>query len=37
MERLQALARPRTAASKPDVRGDDELFEAPRRAVGGLR
>ena len=37
MERLQALARPRPATSKPDVRGDDELFEAPRRAAGGLR
>jgi len=37
MERLQALARPRPAASKPDARNDDELFETPRRAVGGLR
>jgi len=37
MERLQALARPRPAASKPDVRNDDELFEMPRRAIGGLR
>jgi Domain of unknown function (DUF6468) len=36
MERLQALARPRPAA-KPDARLDDDLFEAPRRAVGGLR
>jgi hypothetical protein len=36
MERLQALARPRTAA-KPDARLDDDLFEAPRRAAGGLR
>ena len=37
MERLQALARPRPAASKPESRGDDELFELPRRAAGGLR
>ena len=36
MERLQALARPRPAA-KPDARLDDDLFEAPRRAAGGLR
>jgi hypothetical protein len=36
MERLQALARPRPAA-KPDTRLDDDLFEAPRRAAGGLR
>jgi len=37
MERLQALARPRPAAAKLGVRADDELFEAPRRAAGGLR
>ena len=36
MERLQALARPRPGA-KPDARLDDDLFEAPRRAAGGLR
>jgi hypothetical protein len=35
MERLQALARPRTAPSKLGARADDELFEAPRRAAGG--
>jgi hypothetical protein len=34
MERLQALARPRPAPAKP---ADEDLFEAPRRAVGGLR
>jgi hypothetical protein len=37
MERLQALARPRPAPSKLGARADDELFEAPRRAAGGLR
>jgi hypothetical protein len=37
MERLQALARPRPAPAKPDARADDDLFEAPRRAAGGLR
>ena len=36
MERLQALARPRPTV-KPDARLDDDLFEAPRRAAGGLR
>ena len=34
MERLQALARPRPAPAKP---ADEDLFEAPRRAAGGLR
>lgn len=37
MERLQALARPRPAPSKLNTGPDDELFEAPRRAAGGLR
>jgi hypothetical protein len=37
MERLQALARPRPAAAKPDGRADEDLFEAPRRAAGGFR
>jgi hypothetical protein len=37
MERLQALARPRPAPARPDSRADDELFDAPRRAAGGLR
>jgi Domain of unknown function (DUF6468) len=37
MERLQALARPRPAAAKPDARADEDLFEAPRRAAGGFR
>ncbi|HZZ87876.1 MAG TPA: DUF6468 domain-containing protein [Caulobacteraceae bacterium] len=36
LERLQALARPRSAPSRA-VQGDDELFETPRRAAGGLR
>jgi hypothetical protein len=38
MERLQALARPRTAPAKLNNRADEDLFEAPpRRAAGGLR
>jgi hypothetical protein len=37
MERLQALARPRPQAAKLGLRADDDLFEAPRRAAGGLR
>ena len=37
MERLQALARPRPGAAKLSLRADDDLFEAPRRAAGGLR
>jgi hypothetical protein len=37
MERLQALARPRPAPAKPVGRADDDLFEAPGRAVGGYR
>ena len=37
MERLQALARPRPGPSKLGARADDELFDAPRRAAGGLR
>jgi hypothetical protein len=37
MERLQALARPRPTPAKLNTGPDDELFEAPRRAAGGLR
>jgi hypothetical protein len=36
LERLQALARPRPAPARP-MQSDDELFETPRRAAGGLR
>ncbi len=37
LERLQALARPRPAPARPIASLDEELFEAPRRAAGGLR